>query len=111
MKEIRIAPAFIAPITSSAGGCTARTTSASRDQRGAIVDEGDILERSVGQLIGIPGAGLHVQSGAELDQLRHDGRHQGHAPLVRLGLLQDGDIDIHGGSNRLTGVLDRMASA
>ena len=97
MKEMRIAPSFIASITSSAGGCTARTTSASPTSCLAIVDEGDVLERGVGQLDGVAGARLHMQLRAELDQLGRDGRHQRHAPFVRLGFLQNGDVDVHHG--------------
>ena len=63
------------------------------DQLLAIVNEGDILERGVGQLDGISRARLHVQFGAELDQLGDDGRHQRHAPFVRMGFLQNGDVD------------------
>ena len=71
----------------------------------AIGDEDDVLERGVGQLDGFPGAALHVQLGAELDQLGDDRRHQGNAPLVRLGLLQDGDVDVHGQIQLLAVVL------
>ena len=65
------------------------------DQRLAVGDEGDILEGGVGQLDRVPGARLHVQLRAELDQLGRNGRHQSHAPFVRLGFLQNGDVDIH----------------
>ena len=66
------------------------------DQSVAIGGEFDILERGIDQTDSISRARLHVQLGAQLDQLADNGRHQRHAPFVRLCLLQNGDVDIHG---------------
>ena len=44
---------------------------------------------------GISRARLHVQLGAQLGQLADNGRHQCHASFVRMGFLQNGDIDVH----------------
>ncbi len=65
------------------------------DELFAIGDEDDVLERGVGQLDGFPRARLHVQLGAELDELGGNRRRHGNAPLVWMGLLQDGDVDVH----------------
>ncbi len=66
------------------------------EQGPAVIHEGDIGEGAVGQLDRRPGAGLHVQPRAQLDQLGGHRRDQGHPPLQGLGLLQNGDVHIHG---------------
>ncbi len=69
------------------------------DHRDPVIEDGDILERGILQPDRGARAGLHVQLAAELDQLGNDRGRQGDAPFVRLGLLQNGDVDIHGGSS------------
>src|SRR5271157_275825 len=95
MKEIRIASSFIASITSIAGGFTARTTSASPTNLERSSIKATVRERTVGELTFVPGAGLHVQFRAQLDQPCCDGGHQRHAPFVRLRFLQDCNINKH----------------
>jgi hypothetical protein len=66
-----------------------------RDQRRDIGHEDDILERVIMQPDGVARTALHMQPGAELPQLGYIARHQGDPPLMRPGLLQNGDIHIH----------------
>ena len=61
----------------------------------AIIHEADVLERAVRQLDGVARARLHVEFAAKLDQLGGDGWRQRHAPFMRAGFLQNGDIDVH----------------
>jgi hypothetical protein len=49
MKEMRIAPSFIASITSSAGRLDREHHVGVADQFLAVGDEDDVLERGVGQ--------------------------------------------------------------
>ena len=60
---------FIASITSSAGGCTARTTSASPTSALRSAMKATSLNARIGQLDGVARARLHVQLRAQLDQL------------------------------------------
>ena len=58
-------------------------------------DKGNILECGIDDAGGISRARLHVQLGAKLDELADNRRHQRHAPFVRMGFLQNGDVDVH----------------
>ena len=67
-----MAPCFIASITSSSGGWTAKTKSASATSSLRSAMNGDVLEVRVRQLDGVAGTCLHVQLGAKFDELGHD---------------------------------------
>jgi hypothetical protein len=69
------------------------------DQLLAVRDKGDILEGRVGELECVRRARLHMHLRADLDQLGNDRWRQSNAPFVRLGFLQDSDVDIHEGSS------------
>src|SRR3984885_4551987 len=65
------------------------------DQLLAILNEGDVFVRGIGELDRVSGARLHVKLRAELDQLGDKGGYQRHTPFVRVSFLQNGDVDVH----------------
>ncbi len=79
------------------------------DQILAIHDERDILECRVSQLDGVTGTRLHVQLGTQFDELGDNRGHQSHAPFMRLGFLQNGDVDIHRALQSLAGLGERWS--
>ena len=65
-------------------------------QRLDVGNDSHVLVDGIGKLHCISGTGLHAQPGAKLRQSDSDRGHERHAPLMRLCLLQNGDVDVHG---------------